>query len=356
MTSDTYYETLHLRHVPARAVASIHHTPLNREANAYSGVIFYSLRIGANEGIQMAIKRRVYVSMPGDQWLTPRQNSMKWAVVEQIERLGYTPEIFFNPRAKRGLASGKAFTASEAEAVARRCCGAAIIGLPRWTFCVKEGEVKIASEFCHYEGALARSFGLPTLILRQADILQRVVFDNRFGSYIGDFPADAGPEWLRTRQFRTALQHWKNQLNERRDIFLGYCSTSTRTAQKIKSFLKTEMGVKVLDWRTDFSPGLTILEQIQDAALRCSAGVFLFTQDDKLTGDSSTTAKAVPRDNVVFEAGYFTSMKDRHNVLIVLESGAKMPADLGGKVYADLKDRSSIRSIQQALRKFVSAL
>jgi predicted nucleotide-binding protein len=84
--------------------------------------------------------------------------------------------------------------------------------------------------------------------------------------------------------------------------------------------------------------------------------VFLFTQDDKLTGDSLMTAKAVPRDNVVFEAGYFTSIKDRHNVLVILESGAKMPADLGGKVYASLKDRSSIRSVEQDIRKFVSAL
>jgi len=304
----------------------------------------------------MSIERRIYVSMPGDQWLAPEQNCLKWAVVDHIERLGYTPEIFFNPRSKRGLASGKAFTPSEAESVAKRCCGAAIIGLPRWTFPITGGEVKIASEFCHYEGALARSFGLPTLILRQVDILRRVVFDDHFSPYIGDFPADAGPEWLRTREFRTAFQHWKNQLNDRRDIFLGYCGSSTKTAQKIKSYLKNELGVRVLDWRTDFSPGLTVLEQIQDAALRCSAGVFLFTQDDKLANDSSTTAKAVPRDNVVFEAGYFTSIKDRHNVLIVLESGAKMPADLGGKVYAWLKDQSSIRSIRQALRKFVSSL
>lgn len=304
----------------------------------------------------MSIKRRIYISMPGDQWLDARQNRLKWGIVDQIERLGYIPEIFFSPRAKRGLASGKAFTPAEAEGVARRCVGAAVIGLPRWTFTTPKGEVKLASEFCHYEGALARSFGLPTLIVRQRDLLQRVVFDDRFGPYIGDFPEDSGVEWLRTKQFRTVFQHWKNQLSDRRDIFLGYCSTSTQTAKKLKTFLKTELQVKVLDWRTDFSPGLTVLEQIQDAAARCTAGIFLFTRDDMLTDDSSSKAKAVPRDNVVFEAGYFTSVKDRHYVLIVLESGAKMPADLGGKVYASLKDKSDIGPIKQAVRKFVSAM
>lgn len=302
------------------------------------------------------MKRRIYVSMPGDQWLSPQQNGLKWGVVRQIEKLGYAPEIFFNPKAKRGLASGKAFTAADAEAVARRCVGAAVIGLPRWTFLTPEGDVKLASEFCHYEGALARSLGLPTLIVRQADILRRVVFDDRFGPYIGDFPDGAGVEWLRTNEFRTVFQHWKNQLADRRDVFLGYCSTSTGTAKKLKAFLKAELRIKVLDWRTDFSPGLTILEQIQDAASRCTAGIFLFTQDDKLTDDSTSTAKAAPRDNVVFEAGYFTSVKDRHNILIVLESGAKMPADLGGKVYASLRNRNNIGPIKQVVRKFLSAM
>ena len=97
----------------------------------------------------MPLKRRVYVSMPGDQWLTPKQNSFKWAIVERIDKIGYIPEIFFNPKAKRGLASGKAFTASEAETSAKRYCGAAIAACLVGPFSTKEGEVKIASEFCH---------------------------------------------------------------------------------------------------------------------------------------------------------------------------------------------------------------
>jgi hypothetical protein len=36
----------------------------------------------------MPMKRRVYVSLPSDSWLTPAQNKLKWGIVSQINRLG----------------------------------------------------------------------------------------------------------------------------------------------------------------------------------------------------------------------------------------------------------------------------
>ena len=55
----------------------------------------------------MLITRRIYVSLPADRWLSPSMNDLKWAIVEEIENLGYTPEIFTNPKGKPGLASSK---------------------------------------------------------------------------------------------------------------------------------------------------------------------------------------------------------------------------------------------------------
>jgi hypothetical protein len=52
--------------------------------------------------------------------------------VEEIEKLGYTPEIFTNPKGKPGLASPKAWNPRDADEIARRCVGAAILGMPRW--------------------------------------------------------------------------------------------------------------------------------------------------------------------------------------------------------------------------------
>jgi predicted nucleotide-binding protein len=64
----------------------------------------------------------------------------------------------------------------------------------------------------------------------------------------------------------------------------------------------------------------------------------------------------VPRDNVVFEAGYFIGLKGKRNVLIVRESGSKMPADLGGDIYASLPDKADITPIERVLAGFMGAI
>ena len=58
------------------------------------------------------------------------------------------------------------------------------------------------------------------------------------------------------------------------------------------------------------------------------------------------------KDNAVFEAGYFIGIKGKRTVLVLKEQGAKMPADLGGDVYAALEDRQNIGSIEETLRRF----
>lgn len=49
----------------------------------------------------MPITRRIYVSLPADHWLAKNINELKWGIVDEIEKLGYTPEIFTNPRGSR---------------------------------------------------------------------------------------------------------------------------------------------------------------------------------------------------------------------------------------------------------------
>ena len=79
--------------------------------------------------------------------------------------------------------------------------------------------------------------------------------------------------------------------------------------------------------------------------------------------DGVPTAVSAPRDNVVFEAGYFIGVKGKRNVLIVRETNSKMPADLGGDIYASLPDRGttptdqvSIEPIERTLKAFVEAI
>jgi hypothetical protein len=303
----------------------------------------------------MPITRRIYISLPADPWLSRNLNDLKWGIVEEIEKLGYTPEVFTNPKGKPGLASAKAWNPRDADDIARRCVGAAVLGMPRWNFTDQEGNTALLpTEFNHYEGALARTLGLPTLVLVQKTVRRRVVFDMSFGGYVGEFSADSDLTWLHTDEFRVPFLYWKNLLDERRDVFLGYSSKSETTAAAIKRFLLS-IGAKVLDWQTDFIPGRTILDQIEQAAARSVGGIFLFTRDDDLV-DHGQPDTAAPRDNVVFEAGYFIGCKGKRNVLIIRESGSKMPADLGGDIYASLADRNTITPIERTLTAFMGAI
>jgi predicted nucleotide-binding protein len=175
-----------------------------------------------------------------------------------------------------------------------------------------------------------------------------------FGGYVGEFAADADLGWLHTDEFRVPFGYWQSLLNERRDVFLGYCSSSATTAGFIKRFLMS-LGAKVLDWQTDFIPGRTILDQIEQSAARAIGGIFLFTRDDDLV-DNGQRETAVPRDNVVFEAGYFIGLKGKRNVRIIREAGSKMPADLGGDIYASLPDKSDVTPIERTLAAFMGAI
>jgi predicted nucleotide-binding protein len=65
---------------------------------------------------------------------------------------------------------------------------------------------------------------------------------------------------------------------------------------------------------------------------------------------------ALPRDNVVFEAGYFVNAKGKERVLVIREEGAKMPADLGGDIYASFARRDDITPLEPQLQRFVDVL
>ena len=278
---------------------------------------------------------RIFVSLPADQWLTKSENKTKWAIVAVIEQLGYTTEVFLDPRGTSSLSASQAWSASSCERVMRRCEGCVLLGFPRWRINSDPGQIHLPTEYNHYEGAVAYSLDLPLLVLVQAGVLRRVVFDPSYKGYVGIIPDKPTPKWLATDAFKVPFKYWREQLEWRRDVFLGYCGSSTATAIKIKDFLTTQIGLSVLDWATDFDPATSILHQIEEASRRCGAGIFLFTKDDVLS-DGKAKDRAVPRDNVVFEAGYFIALKGKAKVLIVRESGAKMPADLGGDIYAGL--------------------
>jgi predicted nucleotide-binding protein len=144
---------------------------------------------------------------------------------------------------------------------------------------------------------------------------------------------------------------------------LGYCSESMYTRKAYATREAPRRGqpaqiqtrlhrlhVSVRDYQMDFRPGSSILEEIERASLSCTYGVFLFSEDDRLEGSE---VAAAPRDNVVFEAGYFMRAKGPKNCLIIRCGQAKMPADVGQGIYAHLDNKADIDSIVPKLQKFL---
>ncbi len=300
----------------------------------------------------MITKRRVYVSMPADAWLTDRQNDLKWAVVSEIEKIGYEAQIFVGPGGGQGLPAGKGWTPADCDEVMRRCVGAVIVGFPKWRFSIASDQFRLATEYCHYEGAVAHTYRLPLLTIAEQGLEQRVMFNPYAGLEIIFVPEGADVSWLTMRAFRGPFENWKHKLEKRRDVFLGYCGSSSGTARNLRRFLEKELGVTVLDWQADFAPGRSILQRIEEAGSLCSTGIFLFTKDDWVT-DVAEANTAIPRDNVVFEAGFFSHAKGKERVLIIREEGAKMPADLGGDIYAPLQDRADLSSVEPYVQRFI---
>jgi hypothetical protein len=295
------------------------------------------------------VKRRVFISVPADNHLQPRQREVVNAVLQLISGAGFEPQRFLYS----GLPASMGWNFQTVDEVMRRCVGAVVFAFPRWKLPDTDdtdGEpFLLPTEYNHYEGAVANTLRLPMLIVAERGIADRGIAWTGGGKPILFKPQDADASWLKEETFRHRFTLWLDQLKERHDVFLGYCSKARDTANAINLFL-SKLGVNVLDW-TDFTAGGNILDEIERASSISSAGIFLFTQDDFL--EDGVGDRAAPRDNVVFEAGYFTLSKGRERVLIIREHGTKMPADVGGNIYLPLANRKDISSIETQLRSFV---
>lgn len=301
----------------------------------------------------MPISRRIFVSLPNPDRLDPRRRAIQDAILARVRAKGFEIEAFM----LHGAAARRAWSLDAVAEVMRGCVGALIIGFPRWQRIAEHGTVTtppatlpMASEYAQVEGAMARALGLSSLFVVEVGLADRGALSPQGGQVLLFVPPDADTTFLASEPFARRFDAWAGELAERRDVFLGYSSGARTTAQALNLFLSARLGLRVLDWALDFAAGGMILDEIAAAAQRCTGGIFLFTQDDALEGSAH---RAAPRDNVVFEAGYFAAARGHERVLIIREEGAKMPADLGGNIYLPLANRHDIAPIESAIRDFV---
>jgi hypothetical protein len=271
----------------------------------------------------------------------PNQAIVKKYVLDAIRKLGFEPQEFH----VSGIAKGDPWSASRAIEVMHQCDGALILALMRWENSTGSMREPIPSEYSHYEGALALACSLPTIVFAEEGMQERGVLSSSGGSFVLRVPMQNLAQWMVNNEILASppFETWVSRVRERYDVFFGYCSKADAVAKNMKDFLINEAGMRVLDWATDFRPGRTIMEEVARATATCRCGLFLFTADDPVEGSASKTA--VPRDNVLLEAGYFMSAHSAKRMVVVREKGTKMPVDLGGMIYLTLERRNQWKNV-----------
>jgi hypothetical protein len=214
-----------------------------------------------------AYRPRIYIHAPYRP--APAQADTKNRILEKIRELGFDPQEFH----VSGVPKGDSWSFDRAIEVMLQCGSALILALMRWTGL--DG-TRLPSEYSHFEGALALSCNLPTLVIAEEGMQMRGILSQMGGSFVLRVPIGNTTIGVAADEVLTEppFQKWVERVNARYDVFFGYCSKANELAQNLKRFLVDESGLRVLDWATDFRPGRTIMEEVARAAATCRCGCF----------------------------------------------------------------------------------
>jgi hypothetical protein len=296
--------------------------------------------------VDTRLKRKVSVQSGKTETLTTRQQRFLAAIIDQIERSNLC--VLPQSRALAGI--------EERLRKVAECRGVIVLAFSQWECQRLSGDQKkgviFPTEFTHIGAVLATATRRPILVLREKSVAERGVLRRGYYPVIG-LPNSLGVEWLDSEEFKREFRAWLDRVNEYKHVFLGYSTQAAEVGNMLYKFLNENLKLRVFDWQ-NFPPGESIWESIERAERLTSCGIFLFMADDTVTtGEDKHRA---PRDNVVYEAGYFAGAKGRLRSIVIHEEGARVPSDLGGILNLPLGSRRSIAAIETALREQLGRL
>lgn len=113
-------------------------------------------------------------------------------------------------------------------------------------------------------------------------------------------------------------------------IFLGSSSAAKSQAKAIVAKL-TGPTLEFLPWWETFTPGRTLLEELDELRGKVNGALLLFSPE------SSTSIRKVnyeiPNLNVLFEFGYFYGHFGKEKVAMLKYGDFYLPSDLGGYIH-----------------------
>lgn len=146
--------------------------------------------------------------------------------------------------------------------------------------------------------------------------------------------ADLHPTlWRRIAIELSGRLEQRNQLIDRTNqsprVFLICSSEALQIAKSIRVGLEHDAQVVIWSDENIFPPGAYALEALEEEVNKADFGIAIAEPDDILTSRKKTSP--APRDNVIFELGFFMSRLGRsRTLLLVPKSDIALPSDFKG--------------------------
>ncbi len=113
-------------------------------------------------------------------------------------------------------------------------------------------------------------------------------------------------------------------------LFLA-SSGAAKTQAKLVVSAFTSPTVEFLPWWEAFTPGKTLLEDLDEISNRVDGALILMTPE--FEGTVRGSLKDIPNLNVLLELGYFIGKFGRQRVAMMKYGDFYLPSDLGGYIH-----------------------
>ena len=110
------------------------------------------------------------------------------------------------------------------------------------------------------------------------------------------------------------------------------------------------LGVNPIVLKDEGASGLTVIEQFELHARRCSFAFALMTPDDSVAEGPGKKRKWRPRQNVLIEIGWFMARLGRSQMMLISQGEIEIPSDFGGILYLKFTDNVTELAAQIAGR------
>jgi CRP/FNR family transcriptional regulator, cyclic AMP receptor protein len=136
--------------------------------------------------------------------------------------------------------------------------------------------------------------------------------------------------------------------NPRPVVFIGSSKESLNPAREIQSLLSHDDLVP-RPWTDGFRPSATSIENLERELAGADFAILVLAADDVV--ESREEAHDTPRDNVIWEHGFFTGGLGRGRVFIVKPRGLdlKLPSDWGGITILDYDPNGTLDDLPSRL-------